>query len=187
LIHLGRDVFVKKNALSDIRCQSLIEIFENDNTQKSVNDSSGQGKKYVEGTSYTDVNLTSVNGPKLKSFIHDMIIDVVKEYCEKLGIPFLGDKYEAPELMKFVVGQDKFDTHFDANGSDHSRVLAIIWYLNDVSDGGELHLPSKTEPLIIKPELGKLVVVPADWTHYHFITTPKSNDRYSMIAFIRYN
>nr|WP_269468678.1 2OG-Fe(II) oxygenase [Alteromonas sp. ASW11-130] len=88
--------------------------------------------------------------------------------------------------MKFEKGIDKFDVHFDSNGKAHTRCLAIIWYLNDVSEGGELHLPSKFEPLVVCPKQGRMVIVPTDWSHYHYVTPPESGDRYSLITFIKY-
>ncbi|MGK2231173.1 MAG: hypothetical protein ACI92O_000331 [Colwellia sp.] len=186
MIHLGRGIAAKRDVFSSKECQSLIAICDDERSLKIINNSSNSQNKYEDGTSFTDIKLTLSNAPNLQKFIHKHICDAVQEYCEFQQIPFLGNKYDIPELMKFKVGQDKFKTHFDGNGSDSSRTLALIWYLNDVEVGGELHLPSPKESLVIKPELGKLVIVPTDWTHYHYVTTPISNSRYSLITFIRY-
>jgi hypothetical protein len=186
LNHLGRDVTVKYNAFTKNQCQSLMAICDDERSVKVVNNRSNPSNTYLKGTSFTDIKLTLSKAPNLQKFIHQNICSAVKEYCELQQIPLLGTKYDNPELMKFVEGKDKFGTHFDGNGTDCSRTLALIWYLNDVHEGGELHLPSQQQYLVIKPEQGKLVIVPTDWTHYHYVTTPVSNDRYSLITFIRY-
>ena len=185
MIHLGRGVVVKFNTLTDIECKSLIAICEDKRSNRLVNNRSNPKNTYQPGTSFTDVKLLFDNAPNLQKFIHNKICNAVEEYCTFQKIPFLGVNYEPPELMHFSVGQDKFHTHFDGNGKDCSRVLALVWYLNDVKEGGELHLPSSSEYLFIKPEKGKLAIIPTDWTHYHHVTTPVSNDRFSLITFIR--
>jgi hypothetical protein len=89
--------------------------------------------------------------------------------------------------MKFCKNKDdKFHVHFDGNGEDYSRTVALIFYLNDVDEGGVLHLPSKENYIKVKPQKGKLVFTPTDWTHYHFVDAPISHDRYSVITFIHF-
>ena len=45
------------------------------------------------------------------------------------------------------------------------RVLAWMTYLNDVEDGGETYFEHFN--LKIKPEVGKTLIWPAEWTHSH--------------------
>ena len=45
------------------------------------------------------------------------------------------------------------------------RVFAWMTYLNDVDDGGETYF--EHFDLKIKPEIGKTLIWPAEWTHAH--------------------
>jgi len=183
--HLGRSITVKKNAISHEKCDALMSLI--DNSPNMVHEQSKDNGSYSSETRYSAINLTMDSSPKLDQMVRELLVDSLNEYKKILNIGyFLGNEFEPMNIMKFYVGKDKFTPHFDANGSDHFRTLAIILYLNDVDEGGELILPSKQNPLCIKPCKGNLIIVPANWTCYHSVTTPISNNRYSLITFLRY-
>ena len=59
-----------------------------------------------------------------------------------------------------------------------SGFLFFIYYLNDVDSGGETEF--KFNPLKVNPEVGKLVIAPALWTHKHR-GNPPQNGQYKYI------
>lgn len=182
MIHLGRDITIKDNVISLTKCNDLIELFEENKKLVTLNDD-----MYYEKTRYLDFMLVTNLAPNIDKYITQLIKNSIDEYKDLLNIPFyLGVQFEQPKIMKFRRNQDQFDVHFDGNGSDHTRTLVLIWYLNDVNDGGELELPSKNNPITVKPKQGRLLICPTDWTHYHYVNTPKDCDRYSLITFLRY-
>jgi hypothetical protein len=183
--HLGRSIVVKDNALSQDKCNALISLF--DSSTNLVHEKSKDTGVYSTETRYSAIGLDMDSSPKLDEMVRGLLVDSLNEYRKILNINyFLGNEFESMNIMKFYVGKDKFDTHFDSNGADHLRTLAIILYLNDVTEGGVLNLPSTQNPLSINPSQGKLIIVPANWTCYHHVTTPISNHRYSLITFLRY-
>lgn len=183
--HIGRDVVIKDNAITPKICSTLIELFHHD--EKLIH---SLGDEYVGNTQYQAVTLVSESAPRMRHFIFELLASIINEYRTLLNLPFsLGSKFEQPELMCFKhTHQHQFDVHFDGNGKDHSRTLALIFYLNTVEHGGELHLPAKNDAdyLKVSPKQGRLVIVPTDWTHYHYVSAPVGTDRYSLITFIRY-
>jgi len=180
--NLGRDIAIKKNVISSDKCKVLIDLFEENKQLVTLNNDD-----YDENTQYSDFMLMTKLAPNIDEYINELIKTSINEYKSLLNIPFsLGVQFEQPKIMKFRKGQDQFDTHFDGNGSDHPRTLVLICYLNDVNSGGELELPSKENTITVKPEQGKLLVCPTDWTHYHNVNTPLDCDRYSLITFLRY-
>ncbi|WP_166426171.1 2OG-Fe(II) oxygenase [Paraglaciecola sp. 20A4] len=184
---LGRDIAVKKNGLTDKECSQLISLFSQKNDAITLkNKDSGA---YTTNSQYESIKLFLDESPVFSSFVVNKLNQILNEYCAGLDLKpeTFGDFYESPSLMRFRTGKDRFDVHFDASGYDHYRSLAFIWYLNDVSEGGELFLPSSEQSISIKPEMGNIAVVPAGWTHYHNVETPISNDRYSLITFLRYS
>lgn len=180
--HLGRDIVIKDNVIPSEKCKYLIELFEENEKLVTLNDDI-----YDEKTQYLDFMLITKTAPNLNKYIEQLIKASIDEYKYLLNIPFsLGNQFEQPKLMKFRKEQDLFDVHFDGNGVDHPRTLVLICYLNDVNKGGELVIPSKEQSITVKPKQGRLLVCPTDWTHYHYVNTPKDCDRYSLITFLRY-
>jgi hypothetical protein len=180
--HIGREVVLKDCAVSDEKCNRLIDLFEDEERLVLHLDD-----EYEGNTKYKNLPIITASAPNIHKFLTELIKDSIKEYKALLDIPFyLGEQFETPEIMKFRCEQDQFDVHFDGNGQDHPRTLALILYLNDVEEGGVLHLPSSINYIKVSPKKGRLAIVPTDWTHYHFVTQPQSCDRYSLITFIRY-
>jgi len=61
------------------------------------------------------------------------------------------------------------------------RVLVFIWYLNDVTDGGDTEFCGTYS---IKPQTGKLIIFPAEWTFPHRGLIPKSNDKFIITGWV---
>ena len=61
------------------------------------------------------------------------------------------------------------------------RYLTYLWYLNDVTEGGETEFCEGTK---IIPETGKLLIFPSTWTYVHRGNMPISNDKYIMTGWI---
>ena len=76
------------------------------------------------------------------------------------------------EIGAFNIQKYKVGGHYKAlhaertNGSNMNRVLAWMTYLNDVNNGGETVFPYVDA--IHRPERGKTLIWPAEWTHAHF-------------------
>ena len=51
----------------------------------------------------------------------------------------------------------------------------IIWYLNDVKDGGYTEFIDGTR---IQPEAGKLIIFPSTWDFLHRGVSPKTETKY---------
>ena len=61
------------------------------------------------------------------------------------------------------------------------RIITFLWYLNDVSEGGETEFWGNYK---IKPEAGKLILFPATWTFPHTGKMPLSNDKYIITGWL---
>ena len=64
---------------------------------------------------------------------------------------------------------------------DKERYITFIWYLNDVSEGGETEMKGNIR---IKPEAGKLLLFPSTWTYPHCSRPTISNDKYAIVGWI---
>lgn len=65
------------------------------------------------------------------------------------------------------------------------RVLLFMYYLNEVTEGGETEFFYQKRK--IPPTQGTLVIAPADFTHTHRGNTPRSNDKYIVTSWILFN
>lgn len=69
-------------------------------------------------------------------------------------------------IQRYKPGEAYFVRHCEAAGKDSAnRVLAWMFYLNTVTDGGGTEF--QFQDYKCKAEQGKLVIWPAAWTHYH--------------------
>ncbi|GAA4815299.1 hypothetical protein GCM10011365_02410 [Marinicella pacifica] len=64
------------------------------------------------------------------------------------------------------------------------RVLLWMFYLNDVTEGGETEFYHQQKA--VQPEQGTLVIAPAFFTHTHRGNKPESNDKYILTSWLMY-
>ncbi|CAM3688336.1 2OG-Fe(II) oxygenase [Rheinheimera salexigens] len=65
------------------------------------------------------------------------------------------------------------------------RALLFMFYLNDVTEGGETEFYYQQKS--ITPKTGRMVIAPAYFTHTHRGCIPKSNDKYILTSWILFN
>jgi len=61
------------------------------------------------------------------------------------------------------------------------RMATLLFYLNDVNEGGETVFPRQN--LAVSPELGKAILFPATYAYPHRVVSP-TNDRYVLQTWI---
>ncbi|WP_394131042.1 2OG-Fe(II) oxygenase [Shewanella maritima] len=65
------------------------------------------------------------------------------------------------------------------------RVVLFMFYLNDVSEGGETEFYYQQRK--VQPKKGTMVIAPAGFTHSHRGNIPKSHDKYIATSWIMFN
>ena len=81
------------------------------------------------------------------------------------------------QIQRYLPGGHFQSPHFErASFGLMHRVLAWMTYLNDVDDGG--HTRFHSYGLDVKPERGKTLIWPAEWTHVHAGQVVKSGTKY---------
>ena len=81
------------------------------------------------------------------------------------------------------VGQFK-GLHCDVGISTSHRVCAVLFYLNDVKEGGETIFPILGEK--ITPNRGRVAIFPSYFTHYHYASIPMSSDKYVICIHVNF-
>ena len=84
-----------------------------------------------------------------------------------------------------IGGIDRFDEHVDVGDySSAKRCLAMLFYLNSVTEGGQTLFPHQDR--IVTPVKGYVSVFPPTWEYPHSGEPPISNDKYIMSTYLHY-
>ena len=169
-------------------CEDMINFFE-DNQKLQAPGATGSGVVPSQKKT-TDIVIkpNDLSDPKYELF---------KEYFTLLQEFFLDYKEQWPFLNTFLhkihIGSFNLQRYFpgDHFSNLHSerthlsklhRVFAFMTYLNDVEEGGatDFHYYG----LKIKPEKGKTLIWPAEWTHAHTGSVLEGGKKYIITGWI---
>ncbi len=150
----------------------IIDLFEDEKKEHRTGVFGlNQTNKEFKNTTDISIRPNQLNQPRyafLQNYISDMDI-FYKDYRKQWeffgkNIPIL--QAGTFNIQKYEIGGHvkRWHTERDSISSAH-RILAWITYLNDVESEGETEF--LYYDLKIKPEKGKTVIWPAEWTHAH--------------------
>lgn len=112
----------------------------------------------------------------------------VKHYNNKIGLTLPVPNTKSTEtfrIKRYRPGTgEEFRVHHDAKGYYCNRYLVLLWYLNDVAEGGETVFPDLG--VSIKPKAGRLLMFPPNWCFQHAGLPPISNDKYILSTYLLY-
>lgn len=162
-------------------CESLIRRFDSDSnvradpqpeysTRRYLNISQSVGwiRELTQATQYAD--------PLIAEYFR-----LPEPFASSSIQEWLNDGFV---LAKYAPG-DACGFHDDAQSpippANGLRYLTVIFFLNDVADGGELHFP--VQDVKIKPKRGSVVVFPAQLTHPHEVLETRQ-DRYVLQTWV---
>jgi len=116
--------------------------------------------------------------PSLNTSFNACLDIYVSKYCD--DFPLLRE-YEISsfhnKMQETEVSGGYHNWHCENNQiSTSSRILTWLFYLNDISEGGETELLYQS--MRIKPKAGRLAIFPAYFTHAHRGNPPLSKTKY---------
>tara|TARA_R100001369_G_scaffold84650_1_gene117648 strand:+ start:3472 stop:4008 length:537 start_codon:yes stop_codon:yes gene_type:complete len=153
-------IFVKKNALSKKKCQSIIDVL--DTAVLKPGNSEGT-KNFYSGT-HADV---------YKSEWSEDLFKCMLEYKDQHK--FLDNKHLCRwniipncNYQKYKPRQSYAAEHCEHGGKEYESRRMIVWsiYCNTIKEGGETYFPQ--QDVNIHPEQGTIAIWPASWTHSHY-------------------
>ena len=159
------------NIENDGLCREIINFFEeNKNLQRDGVTGSGKNPE-IKKTIDIVVNPNDLKYPKfncLNKYIQHLYRNF-KDYQNQW--PFLKNLVKEMHIGKFNIQRYTPGGHFVKVHTERSsiasshRLFAWMTYLNNVDDGGTTHFSHYD--IDIKPETGKTLIWPAEWTHAH--------------------
>jgi len=171
-------------------CDEIISFFENNkNLQKKGLTSYGEN---LEAKKTTDITIApkDLEKPGFEIFqkyfkeLHKCYVDyqnqwpIVKYTFKNIDIGIFN-------IQKYNPGDHFANLHCERTSLDSlHRLFAWMTYLNDVEDGGKTNFAYYE--VKIKPEIGKTLIWPAEWTHAHAGEVLKGGKKYIITGWMHF-
>ena len=170
--------------------KNIINFFEK-NIDLQKDGTTSDGKK-TEIKKTTDINIHPKN-LKDESFLD------IKKYIDELHKcyldyqeqwPFVKEIINTVDIPSFNIQKYNPGDHFSRAHTERAsinslhRVFAWMTYLNDVQDGGNTYF--NHYDLRVKPEIGKTLIWPAEWTHAHSGEVLKTGVKYIITGWMHF-
>jgi hypothetical protein len=183
-------IFYVKGLISKELCRTIIENYELDPGKHQGYTVSGRGaiKSQDDIKVSTDLGIETEGVwtaayAELHLAVSRVVLSVAAQFPSLQVWPLRCTGYKIQHYKK---NEGHFKWHFDALGPGAwDRQLAIVIYLNSVDDGGETCFHRQN--LKVKPVAGDAVFFPTFWTHMHCGEIPKSEDKYVISSFVRFD
>jgi hypothetical protein len=183
-------IFKRQNSITKELCIEIINMFE----LEKINHNNGVilagvNKEIKDTTDFVIPNNIHSKWKKIFDFLVIELNKCIREYDFILNKNYkyfilLNSKSWIDTFMiqKYEKNKGKYVYHHDYLETETEyRLLTFIWYLNDIEIGGETEFFNY---LKIKPEAGKLIIFPANWTFPHCGSMPVSNNKYIITGWI---
>lgn len=171
-------------------CSDIVSFFEN-NKNLSKEGTTTLGKN-VEAKKTTDITIApkDLNKPEYKIFkeyfgeLHKCYLDYQSQW------PFVKSIFGNVDIGVFNIQKYNAGDHFSHLHCERTslnslhRLFAFMTYLNDVEDGGKTNFDYYG--IKVKPEIGKTLIWPAEWTHAHTGEVLKSGTKYIVTGWFHF-
>ena len=172
-------------------CNAITQLFENNKNLQKPGITGGIGMNLnVKKTTDITINPNDLEKPKFGIFkqyineLHKCFLDYRNQW------PFLKSMLKTVYVPSFNIQKYSRGDHFASLHSERTsleslhRLFAWMTYLKDVDDGGQTNFSHYG--IKIKPETGKTLIWPAEWTHAHTGEVLKSGTKYIVTGWIHF-
>ena len=171
-------------------CSKIIDFFENNKDLQTAGASGLGVDTKIKKTTDIVIKPADLKKKKFEIFkqyigeLHKCFFDYQNQW------PFLKSMLKTVYVPSFNIQRYEKGDHFSSLHSERTslntlhRLFAWMTYLNDVDDGGQTNF--NHYGLKIKPESGKTLIWPAEWTHAHAGEILKSGTKYIVTGWIHF-
>jgi prolyl 4-hydroxylase len=140
----------------------------------------------LEESAWTELNVSRLSDAAFLGMFRKLIDRALERYNRdvELTIPIPNSPLTSDLVLKrYQPGvQERFQLHFDAVNHVANRYLVLLWYLNDVEQGGETRFPQLD--VSIEARRGRLLMFPPYWMYQHEGLPPVSGDKYILSTYL---
>jgi len=179
------------NIENDKLCNEIIQFFEENKSMQRVGITATGNDPKNKQTTDMFIQPSDLKNKKYSLFnsyfnlLKDCFLDYRNQY------PFLKHKFfNRTHIGNFNVQKYNSGDHFSHLHSERvsldslHRLFAWMTYLNNVDDGGTTNF--EYYDIKVKPEIGKTLIWPAEWTHAHTGSILKSGTKYIITGWIQF-
>ena len=179
------------NIENDKLCNEIIKFFEENKSMQRVGLTALGYDPKIKKTTDMLIQPSDLKNKKYSLFnsyfnlLKDCFLDYRNQY------PFLNHKFfNRTHIGNFNVQKYNSGDHFSQLHSERvsldslHRLFAWMTYLNNVDDGGTTNF--EYYDIKVKPEIGKTLIWPAEWTHAHTGSILKSGTKYIITGWIQF-
>ena len=180
-------IAVFDNRATSEECNSIVKWFL-DNEDRHV-DGMVYGNKQTSNQTIKDFKIARQIYPLPQDSVSDLITKIIfKGFSDYSNIyPFPHNQpLCAKDYSVRVYHKDTgcFKEHIDQVAGTVTRIFAVIFYLNDVEEGGETEFPQLE--VKVSPVKGRLLIFPCNYLFRHSGNIPISDDKFVITAFINF-
>ena len=177
-------VRVYDNHLEPDLCRRMLDSFEALARFQVVN---GRGiRRGLEDSAWTELNVSRLADQAFVQDFRRRIDAAFDRYNRDIGLTIPlppAPKHSDLVLKKYQPQTNEgFQLHFDSIYSVANRYLVLLWYLNDVVEGGETRFPQLG--LSVQPAAGRLLMFPPYWMYQHEGAAPRSGDKFILSTYL---
>ena len=179
------------NIENDKLCNEIIKFFEENKSMQRVGITATGYDPKLKKTTDMAIQPSDLKNKKYSLFnsyfnlLKDCFLDYRNQY------PFLNHKFfNRTHIGNFNVQKYNSGDHFSQLHSERvsidslHRLFAWMTYLNNVDDSGTTNF--EYYDIKVKPEIGKTLIWPAEWTHAHTGSILKSGTKYIITGWIQF-
>lgn len=170
--------------LEPAMCRRMIESF---NTLSRFHQPNGRERHAALDTSaWTELNVTRMSDAGFLGFFRHRIDRALERYNRDVALPIAVPN--SPKIADLIIKRyrpepaESFQLHFDAVHEVANRYLVMLWYLNDVSEGGQTHFAQLD--VAVTPRAGRLIVFPPYWMFQHAGLPAPREEKYILSTYL---
>lgn len=173
-------------ALAPDFCAQMVSAFERAGNLLVPN---GKGHQAgLDRSAWVELNISRLADTAFLGFFHVQIDKYLAEYNKLLPLtlpipprPTIDDL----RMKRYRAGsEENFEPHFDSIDQKCGRYLVFLWYLNDVTEGGETEFCDLG--IKVAPRTGRLLMFPPYWMFQHAGRPTVSNDKYIVSTYLMF-
>ena len=180
--------------LSHQECNAVIDFFETNEQRQEIGMVGNEGRVDVKSKIDTEIYID------IRELIEDNRLNPVakalKKSCDEYikNYPFLEKivgwhVYHDFKIQRYNPNEAYFTEHCEnggvRDGSMERRLIALMVYLNTVTDGGQTRFPSQN--ISFSPKVGDILMWPAYWTHPHHGIVSPTQTKYIITGWYVFN
>lgn len=166
-------------------CARMIDSFNGLSRFHSLNGRTARAG--LEESAWTEINVSQLSEPTLQEFFRRRISLALDRYNADTGLAPIPIP-DSPKTADLIIKRYRpdagecFQPHFDSVHDLSNRYLVFLWYLNDVTTGGETEFPQLG--LKVSARAGRLLMFPPYWMYQHAGLAPQSAEKYILSTYL---